>query len=73
MAERGCDNFDGFTVEVILDEEDDWLAHFVEMPNISSFGPTPEKALDELKVAWELTKESYREHGEEVPAKVSPC
>ncbi len=66
-------NFDGFTVEVHLDEEGDWLAHFAEMPNISAFGPTPEKALDELKVAWELTKESYREHGEEVPAKVSPC
>src|ERR1700692_4893830 len=68
MAKRGRDRFDGFTVEIYLDEDGDWLAHFAEMPNISAFAPTPEKALDELEVAWNLTKESYREHREDIPA-----
>jgi predicted HicB family RNase H-like nuclease len=67
MAKRARDRFDGFTVELYLDEDGDWLAHFVEMPNISAFASTPEKALDELEIAWDLTRESYRDHGEEVP------
>jgi predicted HicB family RNase H-like nuclease len=67
MARGSRDRFDGFTVEIYLDEDGDWLAHFVEMPNISAFAATPEKALDELEAAWNLTKESYREHREEVP------
>jgi len=67
VTEVSGDRFDGFTVELYRDEDGDWLAHFVEMPNISAFASTPEKALDELGVAWDLTKESYREHGEEVP------
>ena len=61
------DRFDGFTAELYLDEDGNWLAHIAEMPNISAFASTPEKALDELEIAWDLTKESYRKHGEEVP------
>ncbi|ABA56516.1 MULTISPECIES: type II toxin-antitoxin system HicB family antitoxin [Nitrosococcus] len=59
--------FDGFTVNLYQDEEDDWLAHFVEMSEVSAFADTPEQALNELAVAWEGIKESYRKHGEEVP------
>lgn len=61
------DQFDGFTVNLYLDEDGDWLAHFVELPNISAFSDTPERALKELAVAWEGVKESYRKHGEEIP------
>lgn len=60
--------FDGFTVHLLLDEDGDWLAHFVELPNISAFAATPEQALDELSIAWEGVKESYRAQGEPVPA-----
>ena len=42
------DIFDGFNVNVFLDEEGDYLAHFVEMPNISAFLDTPDGALREL-------------------------
>ncbi len=28
------DKFNGFTVNLYLDEDGDWLAHFVELPNI---------------------------------------
>ena len=45
------DDFDGFMVNVFYDEDGDYLAHLVELPNISAFGPTPAKALDELKTA----------------------
>ena len=55
------DMFDGFAVNIFLDEEGDYLAHLVELPNVSAFGPTPTKALVELKEAWELMKECYRE------------
>ncbi|MGA8057316.1 MAG: type II toxin-antitoxin system HicB family antitoxin [Candidatus Binataceae bacterium] len=52
----------------LLDEDGDYLAHFVELPNVSAFGPKPEKALKELDVAWALVKESYAEEGKELPA-----
>ena len=34
--------FDGFNVNVFLDKDSDYLAHFVEMPNVSAFSDTPE-------------------------------
>ncbi len=59
--------FDGYTVNLFLDDEGDWLAHFVEMPNVSAFGDSPEQALRELAIAWEGVKESYRKQGEDIP------
>ena len=50
--------FDGFTVNVFLDEDGDYLAYFVEMPNVSAFSDTPEDALKELAMAWEGVKET---------------
>jgi predicted HicB family RNase H-like nuclease len=67
VASRKRDRFDGYGVELFVDEDGDWLAHLVELPNVSAFGPTMEKALDELVDAWELVKESYREEGKPVP------
>jgi len=61
------DRFDGFTLNLYLDEDGEWLAHFVELPNVSAFAATPERALEELAAAWEGVKESYRKHGEPVP------
>ena len=61
------DIFDGFTVNLFFDEDGDYLAHLVELPNVSAFGATPAKALSELKTAWELMKECYREDGEPIP------
>lgn len=43
------DDFDGFAVEMSLDEDGDYLAHFAELPNVSAFGQTPDGALAELK------------------------
>ena len=59
--------FDGFTVNLFLDEDGDYLAHFVEMPNVSAFSDTPEGALRELAVAWQGVKESYQKHDEPIP------
>lgn len=61
------DVFDGFTVNVFLDEDGDYLAHFVEMPNVSAFSETPEGALKALAIAWEGVKASYRKHNEPIP------
>jgi predicted HicB family RNase H-like nuclease len=61
------DQFDGYTINVFLDEEGEYLAHFVEMPNVSAFGESPEEALSQLATAWEGVKESYQKHGEPVP------
>ena len=60
-------DFDGFAVNIFLDEDGDYLAHLVELPNVSAFGPTPIEALVALKEAWELIKECYREDGIPVP------
>src|SRR5690625_850521 len=61
------DRFDGFAVNLYRDEEGDWLAHLMEIPEISAFADTPEQALHELTLAWEGVKESYRKHGEAIP------
>ena len=63
MAER----FDGFTVNLLEDEDGDWIAHFCEYPEISAFGPSPEAALRELNAAWEAVKETHREDGTPCP------
>ena len=64
---KNHDHFDGFTVNLFLDEDGDYLAHFVEMPNVSAFSDTPEDALKELTMAWEGVKKSYRKHREPIP------
>lgn len=56
-AEKAGDRFDDFTVNVFLEE--DWLAHFVERPEILAFGDSPEAALKELKIAWQAGKGKY--------------
>lgn len=60
-------DFDGFTIKLLEDEHGDFVAHFVEMPNISAFGDSPTNAIEELKTAWEETKQSYTEHNESIP------
>ncbi|MFM9970971.1 MAG: type II toxin-antitoxin system HicB family antitoxin [Burkholderiales bacterium] len=67
MAQRKNDRFDGYTINVYLDEDDDWLAHFVEMPEVSAFSSTPELALDELAQAWRGVRLSYEKRGETAP------
>lgn len=67
MKKNNHDDFDGFMVNVFYDEDDGYLAHLVELPNVSAFGPTPSKVLDELKTAWELMKECCQEDGEPIP------
>ena len=61
------DRFDGYAVNIFLDDEGDWLAHFVEMPAVSAFAETPEAALDELAMAWDGVKASYRKSGQDAP------
>jgi predicted HicB family RNase H-like nuclease len=61
------DIFDGFSIELFLDEERDWIAHFEEFANVSACGSTPEEALHELQTAWEAMKESYVKNDEPVP------
>jgi len=61
------DKFDGYTVEIFLDEDGNWLARLEELPNISAFANSPEQAIAELEAAWKLTKESYIAHGEAIP------
>ena len=64
---KNHDDFDGFTVNLILDEDGDYLAHFVEMPNVSAFADTPQGALRELTVAWKCVKESYEADQDPIP------
>ena len=58
--------FDDFTVNLFYDEDGDYLAHFVEMPNVSAFSDTPGGALRELTVAWQGVKESCQKHNEPI-------
>ena len=60
-------NFDGFVLSLYVDDQGDWLAHFQEIPTVSAFGDTPQEALEELKIAWELIKEEYQAQKREIP------
>ena len=60
-------DWDGFTINLYLDDEQDWIAHLVELPNVSAHGKTSEESLQELFIAWEMIKEDYIEDGEEIP------
>ena len=61
------DEFDGFSIHLLEDNDGDFVAHFVELPNVSACGSTTEDALAELKMAWGAMKESYRKHKEAIP------
>ena len=50
------DQFDGFSIHIITDSDGDYVAHLVELPNVSACGDTPESAISELKIAWEAIK-----------------
>jgi predicted HicB family RNase H-like nuclease len=67
LKSKSTDQFDGYGIHVFQDHEGDWVAHLAEMPNVSAFGPTVEKALKELEIAWRLVKESYAEEGKPIP------
>lgn len=61
------EQFDGFTIRLNQDEDNDWMVSFLEMPEVSAFGASPEDALQELALAWNGVKESYAKHGEKIP------
>lgn len=63
--------FDGFAVNLYLDDEESWLAHFVELPEVSAFGDSPEVALAELASAWDAVKATYIDEG--LPVPVAPA
>ncbi len=67
MSQTKKHDFNGFTITLFQDEEGDWVAYFVELPNVSAFGDTPYIAIDELEIAWQGVKESYLKHGETIP------
>lgn len=67
MVKMKRKDFNGFSVNIFLDDDGDWMAHFVELPNVSACGSSVEEALQELKIAWDEVKNSYRQHGEPVP------
>ena len=67
MTKRKQDRFDGYTINVYLDDDGDWLAHFVELPEVSAFALTPEDALDELAQAWSGVRQSHENRREPVP------
>ena len=59
--------FDGFHINCTIDEEGDWQATLVELPEVSAFADSAEAALEELSVAWSAMKESYRKHNQKIP------
>ena len=66
MTEK-ADQFDGFTITLVEESDSEWLAHFVELPHVSAYGDTASEALQELEIAWDLLKKSYREDDEAIP------
>lgn len=60
-------SLDGFSITLFRDEDGAWVAHFTEMPHISAFSDTANKAITELAEAWNGVKESYKKHKKPIP------
>ena len=66
-------DFNGFSVLLWFDEGcKDWEAKLADFPLsegfVSAGGATPEQALAELKVAWNMVVDGYREEGRNPPS-----
>lgn len=61
---------DKFTVR-FEKEDGEWVAFYVESPNISAYGDTPLEAFHELGIAARAMEENYRKRGEPIPWRVS--
>ena len=61
------EEFDGFNVNLFQDADGEFIAHFVELPNVSACGDSAEEVIAELKEAWAAMKESYCKHNQEIP------
>lgn len=48
-------------------EDEGYIATIAELPGVSAFGKTPEKAVSEVKVAAELCIETLKEEGKAPP------
>ncbi len=59
---------DNFEANVFLDKDNQYLAYFDKLPNISAFADTKEKAIEELKIAWDVAKETYQMFDIEIPS-----
>ena len=46
------DQFDGFSIYLAEDEDGDFLAHFIEMPQVSAFANTPVSHPSRRTVLW---------------------
>ncbi len=66
MKKNNHGDFDGFMVNVFFDEDGDYLAHLVELPNVSAFGATPPEALGGTKNSVG-TDEGMLPDGEPIP------
>lgn len=63
-------NLEEYEIVIFPDESGDdkyFVATTLEMPSISGCSDTPENALKELKTAFELTREVYKEDNEDMP------
>jgi predicted HicB family RNase H-like nuclease len=67
MMAKKKDRFDGYEVVLFLDEDGDWLAYLAEMPGVSAFAATPEKALKEVEIAWRAVKADYARERKQLP------
>lgn len=65
------DKFDGFAVNLYPEDDGAYLAHLVELPEVSAFGDSPETALKELAAAWRAVKATYKTEG--LPVPVAPA
>jgi len=61
------DRFDGYSVNIFIDEDGEWVASLAELPAVSDFADSAEGALQELDIAWAAVKESYLAKEKAVP------
>jgi len=53
--------FYGFTVNIFFDKDGYYQAQLMEFPSVSAFGLTPAEAFQQLKTAWESTRDRLSE------------
>lgn len=64
-------NFDGFSINLIVEHDLSYSANFIELPEVKAQGSNPEEALEHLRSQWKLYKENCLNKGIDIPVALS--
>lgn len=60
-------DFDGYDFNTFYEKNGYYVAHLIELPEVSAFAHTKEQAIKELSEVWQIIKQGYKENNFKLP------